>query len=268
MRPSAEALLPALAFALPAVAQQQVVKPPIAVYWMSVDTTSGMGAGMNVMSMMMGGGSGGAARTMRLELGSSQKRVGEPRAATAFRPDSPWARRCRWSRRSAHPRTRRATHESIESPKGRMLIYWGCGENMRAGHRSSSISPGSRRPASAEQVSRQVRGPRPGVAATAPTATGPMPRTPRPVPANASLRGDHVVKGNYSPEIKFAVGESHDFMEPVSFSPLAKASAGAMPVKWKQSPTPPVISRRRWARSRAPDGIMWSSSEVQEMGRR
>ena len=86
MRPSAAALLPALVFAFPAVAQQQVVKPPIAVYWMSIDTASGMGAGMNVMSMMMGGGSGGATRTMHLELGSSQSASGEPRAGHDIPP--------------------------------------------------------------------------------------------------------------------------------------------------------------------------------------
>jgi hypothetical protein len=87
------------------------------------------------------------------------------------------------------------------------------------------------------------------------------------VPADASLRGDHVVKGNYSPEIKFAIDESHDFMEPVSFSPLAKASSGAMPVQWKQiANATGYFATAMGAVEGTNDVIMWSSSDVQEMG--
>ena len=160
MRPSA-ALLSALAFALPAVAQQQVVRPPIAVYWMSVDTASGMGAGMNVMSMMMGGG-GGATRTLRLELGSSQSAAGEPRAGHDIPPGLNMGQalplitpqRARETPRGEY------TPESMERPKGRMKIYWGCGENVRAGQPVvidfAGLAAGQRPP---NMVSRQVSGP-------------------------------------------------------------------------------------------------------------
>jgi hypothetical protein len=46
------------------------------------------------------------------------------------------------------------------------------------------------------------------------------------VPANASLRGEHLVRGNYSPDIRFSVGERTDFMEAPAFQPLTR-TAGA-----------------------------------------
>ncbi len=73
-----------------AYAQQQKVSPPIATYWMSIDTASGlpmggMGGGgsgpsmMDIGRMMLGGGmDGGPNRSMRLELGSQRNADGGP----------------------------------------------------------------------------------------------------------------------------------------------------------------------------------------------
>ena len=67
--------------------QQQVVRPPIAVYWMSIDTASGMGAGgaMGMMASMMGRNEA-AQRKMHLQLGSSQTATGEPTAGHDIPP--------------------------------------------------------------------------------------------------------------------------------------------------------------------------------------
>ena len=268
MRTSA-ALLSTLALALPAAAQQQVVRPPIAVYWMSVDTASGMGAGMNVMSMMMGGG--GATRTLRLELGSSQSAAGEPRAGHDIPPGLNMGQtlplitpqRARETPRGEY------TPESMERPKGRMKIYWGCGENVRPGQPVifdfAGLAAGQRPP---NMVSRQVSGPMgPAFGRNRTYGDWPNAEDAQAVPANASLRGDHLVKGNYSPEIRFAIGERHDFMEPVSFSPLGKTPAGAMPVQWKQvAGATGYFATAMGAAEGTNDIIMWSSSEVQEMG--
>ena len=79
------AVCPAASFA-----QQQKVTPPVAVYWMSIDTTSGLpmggaGGGMSAMDMgrmMLGGGmDGGPNRTMLLELGSQRSASASPCAA-------------------------------------------------------------------------------------------------------------------------------------------------------------------------------------------
>lgn len=67
---------------------QQKITPPVATYWVSADTASGlpMGGGapsmMDIGRMMLGGGAGsGPVRTMLLELGSQRAAAGTPAAA-------------------------------------------------------------------------------------------------------------------------------------------------------------------------------------------
>jgi hypothetical protein len=69
-----------VAIATPVVAQNQPVKPPIAVYWMSVETSGGMGFAMpaGLGAMMPTGMQGG--KRMHLDLGSTQSASGAPRA--------------------------------------------------------------------------------------------------------------------------------------------------------------------------------------------
>ena len=60
------AMLPACA-----LAQNQVVKPPIAQYWMSVETAAGMSMpGMNSAMAGMMGGQASSGRKLALQLGS------------------------------------------------------------------------------------------------------------------------------------------------------------------------------------------------------
>src|SRR3954447_1836695 len=113
--------------------------PPIANYWMDVATQSGMGAGMTpgarpsmsqIMGMMSGGSS--VAHTLDLRLASKDK-------APAPEAD-------RWVPsglqmgaslplitpvREEAPRMPTGMPTNYQ-PKGRMLIYWGCGEHAGA----------------------------------------------------------------------------------------------------------------------------------------
>ncbi len=276
MRIRAALLLSGLALALPLHAQQQVVRPPVAVYWMSVDTMSGMGAGMgggNVMSMMgaMMGGGDSSTRTMHLQLGSSQSASGEPRAAhdipsgLNMGPSLP----LRTPSRAAPAGRDEDMPEGMEKPKGRMKIYWGCGDKVGTGQPViidfAKVAAGQRPP---NMVSRRVAGAS-GPAAGKNRTYGDWPNSEdtKSVPAGASLRGDHLVKGNYSPEIKFPIGERHDFMAPVSFSPLAKTPSGGMQVQWKAVPSATGYFATAFGGVEGSnDVVMWSSSEVQEMG--
>jgi hypothetical protein len=122
-----------------ALAQQQVVKPPIAQYWMSVETAAGMNIpGMGAMPSMMTGAMGPQAQSGRrvvLQLGSQQSASGEPRATHDIPPGMGMGPQLplRTPRRESPGRAERELPEGMEKPKGRMLIYWGCGENVRAG---------------------------------------------------------------------------------------------------------------------------------------
>jgi len=271
---NSRALAAALAAALPLslLAQTQQIKPPIAVYWMSVATSAGMGMGLPpgmgalVPSSMAGG------RTMKLDLGSSQPANGDPRASHAIPPGLSMGQSLPLlaPRIERGPAPREEPEErSFEKPKGRMLIYWGCGETVRQGQPvvvdfANLNSQDAARAFRTHSVSRP-RGPSAGRNRS--YGEWPNQEDSRAVPAQGSLRGDHVIAGNYSPEIRFAVDERHDFMEAVAFDPVRKTAGGAFALKWKQVPT--AIGYFATATGQGEtqnDIVMWSSSEVQEMG--
>ena len=256
---------------LPLLAQTQQVRPPIALYWMSVETAGGMG--MDIPSGMGGlmppGMQGG--KKMKLELGSSQQASGDAHAAHAIPAGlamgqslpllTPRIERAPKSERDEEPR--------FEQPKGRMLIYWGCGETVRPGQPviidfANLNSQDAARAFRSRSIPRP-RGPAPGRNRT--YGTWPNQEDSRQIPPAASLRGDHTVSGNYSPEIRFSVDEPYDFMEAVAFDPVRKTAGGAYAVKWKLVPTATgYFATAMGQGENQNDMVTWSSSEVQEMG--
>ncbi len=260
-------------FPLHAQVQQQI-RPPIAVYWISVETAGGMGmaapAGLGALlpSSMRGG------KRMKLDLGSSQGASGDPHAAHAIPPvlsmgDSlplvtPKIERAP----SSAPEPDREPRE-MPTPKGRMLIYWGCGETVRAGQ-PAVLDFAKMDPQQAAKVFRTRAVSRPtGPAAGRNKSYGGWPNQENstPVPEQGSLRGDHVISGNYSPEIRFPVDERHDFMDPVAFDPVRKTDAGAFAVKWRAIPTATGYFATAMGRGEGDnDVVLWSSSEMQDTG--
>ena len=102
----------------------------------------------------------------------------------------------------------------FQQPKGRMLIYWGCGEHVGAGQpmvvdfarvAAGQMPPGMAAMASMAHV---VTGPHsaPGF------GKWPNERDSRPVPAQGSLTGAHKVQANYAPPIDFSLAAGQDFM--------------------------------------------------------
>ena len=211
-------------------------------------------------------------RTMKLDLGSSQPASGDPRASHAIPPGLAMGQSLPLltPRIERGPTPREEPEErSFEKPKGRMLIYWGCGETVRTGQPvivdfANLNSQDAARAFRSRAVSRPS-----GPAAGRNRSYGAWPNQEdaRAVPAQGLLRGDQVIAGNYSPEIRFAVDERHDFMEAVAFDPVRKTAGGAFALKWKLVPT--AIGYFATATGQGEnqnDIVMWSSSEVQEMG--
>src|SRR5690242_3264482 len=87
MKRIALAVAVAAALASPLFAQTQQVKPLIAVYWVSAETSAGMGMAIpaGIPGGMLPSGMQGGKR-MKLDLGSSQSASGAPRAAHAIPP--------------------------------------------------------------------------------------------------------------------------------------------------------------------------------------
>ena len=259
------------ALPLTVLAQTQQIKPPIAVYWMNVETAGGMGMEMpSGMGGFMPPGMQGGKR-MKLDLGSSQQASGEPRAAHAIPPGLSMGPSLPLltPRIERAPVREREDEPEFERPKGRMLIYWGCGEAVRAGQPviidfANLGSQDAARAFRSRAISRQ-RGPAPGRNRT--YGTWPNQEDTHAVPAAGSLQGDHTIAGNYSPQIRFSVGERHDFMQAVTFDPVRKTPRGAYAVKW--SPVSTATGYFATAMGQGDnqnDMVMWSSSEVQEMG--
>lgn len=254
--------------ALPAAAQQQVVKSPIAVYWMSVETAAGMSMpGMPAgMAGMMGARAQGGRRIL-LQLGS-QRASDAPRAEhaipVALNMGSALPLLTPERVRSEAPR---GLPEGMERPKGRMLIYWGCGEATRSGQPVvldfARLSEGQTPP---NMVARHVALPTPPAPGRNKTyGEWPNKEDNKPVPEGASLRGEHMVKGSYSPDIRFSLGETHDFMAPVALS-SAPRGEGAASVSWNSIANATGYFATAFGSTGGEEMVMWSSSEVQEMG--
>jgi hypothetical protein len=155
--------------------------------------------------------------------------------------------------------------QGMDRPRGRLLIYWGCGENVRAGQPvvldAAALAQGQAPNLAARRVS-GPSGPSPSRAKT--YGDWPNQQDSKPVPASASLKGGHQIKGNYSPDIQFSLGEGHDFMDRVELG-TAPRGAGAAHVTWNAIGTATGYFATAFG-SDGTDTIMWSSSEVQEMG--
>ncbi len=265
---------PLLLLALPLLAygQQQVVRPPIAQYWMSVETAAGMSmpgmggmGGMGgVLGSVMGGGQASGGRRMHLQLGSQQSASGTPRAEHAIPAGLNMGASLPLitPQRTKPERAESGMPGQMEKPKGRMLIYWGCGENVRPGQPVvidfAKVADGQVPP---NMVSRRVNVPTPPSPGRHKTyGDWPNAEDSKNVPDNGSLRGEHAVKGNYSPEIRFALGETHDFMEKVALTNNQNT------LRWTPVPHATGYFAMLYGAQSQDEVIFWSSSEVQEMG--
>ena len=151
----------------------------------------------------------------------------------------------------------------------RILFYWGCGETVRPGQpkvldtAKMSADDYSQVPVSRRGSSVFRLGPRKG------WTYGEWPNREKmiQVPGDGSLQGDHLIKGNYSPDIKFSLDPGRDFMEPVAFTRSEGGLADAIRLEWKGIATATGYFMMATGGSEGKkEVIMWNSSEVQEMG--
>jgi hypothetical protein len=264
-------------------AQQQQVTGPVSVYWMSAATTSGM-AGMGaggapnasaIMGQMFGGGRGGppqANHSLTLQLGSSQRPTGglsaDHTAAPALRagPVLPLLS----PERVQPTREPDQTQMPFERPKGRMLIFWGCGEHVGPGQPLtidfSKIGSGQPIP---NMPTINVRPDR------APTADRyasygewPNRRSNTAVPPTGSLVGAHTVRGTYTPPIDFTLQPGQDFLPPLNITGQAKMPSGATRVTWNpvQGSTGYFATLMGAGQDRGETIVMWSSSAARGLG--
>jgi hypothetical protein len=271
----------AAAIATTAVAQQKVTGP-VAVYWMSAQTQTGfgmpaMGAGGGgkpdtgaMMRAMMGGG--GASKTLQLQLGSGQT---NPAPAADHLPPAGLqaGQALPLVTPKITPAVKEEPHDYVpqeyQKPKGRMLIFWGCGEHARPGQPYvidfAKMAAGQQNPANLfKGIDYRPMQP-PSAQRNRTYGEWPNEKTRDLVPSNGSLVGAHTIRGNYSPEINFTLEEDQDFLGPINLTTNAKAPGGWVNLGWNLVGN----AQAYYATAMGGDGdtvVMWTSSETQAAG--
>lgn len=244
--------------------------PPIANYWVSASTESGMGSGMGNgmgsggpagMAAMMAGGGNVPSRTLRLQLGSRQPGAAldvgdhQPPAGLGVGASLP----LRGSLKAS------AMPGEFQRPSGRMLVYWGCGEHVGPGQPLvidfAKMAAGQMPPGWGAMVAGAMPPqPRPGRG----YGEWPNDRDSRSVPASGSLVGAHSVRSTISPPIAFSLNAGQDFMPSLDLGERGSLPSGAARLGWRPAPTATgyALSLMGAAENGGNDMILWSSSRT------
>lgn len=249
----------------PAPTQSQRTTGPVATYWVTARTSSGLptgGAGFDPMAMMSGGG---VQKSLSLQLQSER---------TAPSPDAehePPAGLNTGILPLVTPAGQPTPPANDFMPQGRgeggrmrMLIYHGCGEPTGPGQ-PLVIEISTDNPAQgagqmtalmeAVRVSPETP-PSPGAGRT--YGEWPNERSSRPIPANGSLVGDHLVRGNYTPDIRFSLGPDQDFMEPLQLTGVSDGGS----LGWNAVGGARGYFAMTMGANEAEEMVLWTSSDI------
>ncbi|MBB4612606.1 hypothetical protein [Novosphingobium taihuense] len=253
------------------VAQQ--ASAPVARYEMRAETMSGFGAGgqggMGATMAMAMGGTPKAQHTLWLDLGSSRLAAdGKPKAEHFMPAGARLGKSVLLKTPAKLPAEPGMTE--FQRPKGRMLIFWGCGEHAPKGQPVvidfSKLAAGQVPPGlftSAVPVDRWVSPSSSRTYGTWPSDDG---KSAKP---DSSLIGAHRVAGNYSPDIAFSLAK--DFMGPLNASNSSQPS-GATLLRWGAVPDATGYYAMIIGGKQAPKGqdmldiVWWSSSASRQFG--
>ena len=268
------ALVGAGTYAAPPAKKGGSPPPPVATYWMDVATQSGMAMGgggrpdmAQVMAMMQGGGA--PIHTLDLRLASKEKPTGAPDADHLIPPGLQMGASLPLLTPARAEPAPQATGmpTQFQQPKGRMLIYWGCGEHAAAGQptvidfakmAAGKMPPGMEAMAS---MARVQTGPHsaPGF------GRWPNEQDSRQVPVNGSLLGAHKVEANYAPPIAFSLGAGQDFMPALGLRDAGALPSGASRLVWQPVSTATGYALAMFGANANGDVVMWTSAKSAQM---
>ncbi|HQS68609.1 MAG: hypothetical protein B7Y36_04025 [Novosphingobium sp. 28-62-57] len=259
-----------------AVGAQQA-SAPIARYEMRAETVSGIGGmgaggGMGAAMAMAFGGTPKAQHMLWLDLGSSRSAADGKPKAEHFMPAGAKLGKSVLLRtpepgKSAPPEP---GEKDFQRPKGRMLIFWGCGERAPKGQPVvidfSKLAAGQVPPGlftSSVPLDRMVS---PSASKTYGYWPGADGKSAKP---DSVLVGAHRVAGNYSPEMAFSLAK--DFMGPLNASNTQQASGSTL-LRWGAVPDATgyyamIIGGKQSGKGdEMADMVWWSSSASRQFG--
>jgi hypothetical protein len=154
-------------------------------------------------------------------------------------------------------------------PHGRMLIFWGCGEHAGAGQPLVIDFATLGQGAAAQQFMALSRGmavrPMQPPSPSRNTTYGEWPNTQSElrVPPQGSLVGDHVVKGDYTPEIRFSLAPGQDFLPPIQLTSNVKNPSGSATLAWNAVTGARAYFATMFGAEGQDQVVMWTSSANQ-----
>ena len=287
-------LLAALSFAAGA-AGAQAVKPPQAQAWIDIATFSGLGMPMGGMGGGMGGGGGNPMSALGGMFGGSggnaDNRFGNTQTGSAGR----WVDVTLYTRNNPSlaeaqqavppgflnpglklqapreaPRSApvedddKVVEQSTERPKGRLLLYWGCGAAVAPGQpKVLDMASASAADLASFFVARRAT--QRGAHSAAGRPVWPNPADARMVPAGASLAGEHAFSGAGVPAgFRFQVPAAQDLMPALQVQQADQA--GALALQWNALPTARAYFVAGMGAGKADEMVIWTSSELPDTG--
>lgn len=277
----------ALGASLASAQTTQVVRPPVAQAWIDIATFSGLGmpagmAGGNPMAVLgslFGGGaqkvpfgmtqsfSGGRFVDVTLatrrnpQLAEAEQQVPAGFMSPALQLRAP-------PQAPAPPAAERddevMPEREAERPKGRLLLYWGCGTEVRPGQ-PKVLDMASASATDLAQFFQSRRATQRGAHQAAGRPSWPNATDGRPVPAQASLAGEHAFSGAGVPDgFRFTVGAAQDFMPPLAVE--QQDQGGSTLLSWASSPQVRGTFIAGMGARGENEMVIWTSSELPDIG--
>ena len=291
--PHPSAVVAALAVVAAGVhAQQpvQVVKPPVAQAWIDVATYGGMGMPMGLpgagggnpmaaLGSLFGGGGAGANRFGQTQsmapgrwvdvtlytrtnpqLAEAQQSVPAGFLSPALKLQSPKETRGT----APDPGDDSTTEPDHERPKGKMLLYWGCGDKVRPGQ-PRVVDFATASPADLGRFFQSRRATQRGTHSAVGRPVWPSVADARMVPAQASLVGAHAFSGQGVPEgFRFQLGAAQDLMPPIALKQTDVA--GSTLLEWQALPHARAYFISGMGMRENDEMVIWTSSEQPDIG--
>lgn len=269
----------------------QKVSPPVAQAWIDVATFSGMGmpmgmgGGANPMASigsLFGGGGGGGGAAQGNAFGNTQSAsAGRFVDVTLLTRNNPSLAEAQQAvpagflspalKLQAPPPGKpvpesdeEVVPQEMERPRGRILLYWGCGATVRAGQ-PVVLDAASATAADFARVFQSRRATQRGTHSAAGRPVWPSKTDSRMVPAGASLVGEHAFSGSGVPEgFRFQIPAPQDLMPALALQQAD--NGGATELRWSAAPTARAYFAAAMGAGAREEAIFWSSSELADTG--
>lgn len=260
----------------------QQVSPPEAQAWIDVATYSGMGMPMGGNPMAALGGMFGGRSSGGNSFGNTKSmsagRWVDVTVRSRANPNLDAAQQSVPQRfqntaldlrasRDAPPAPSRddeeVKREDFEKPRGRILLYWGCGSTIRPGQpRELNMSTASMADFGKFFVGRSAT--QIGAHSAVGRPVWPNPTDRRMVPDGASLVGEHGFSGNGIPDgFRFQIPAQQDLMPPLA---LEQVEGNGTELSWNAIPAARAYFASAMGSTGGEDMVLWTSSELPDTG--